>query len=127
MLTEAFSHSLYFWSLAWYADYPWATDFLSNLYAPGYAYPGIDNVNLTQMAVLNAEAVEATTNNNFTGVVTLSNQMNQLANQAVLYLWTFYPALAWTNSAIGVFTSNVQGFYYNPSLNGMYFATMYVT
>jgi hypothetical protein len=53
--------------------------------------------------------------------------MNTLANEDVLYLWTFY-----TTNFITM-TSNVQGLYYNPSINPagpggvgpQYFATLY--
>jgi hypothetical protein len=53
--------------------------------------------------------------------------MNEIANQDVMYLWTFD-----TTNFITM-TSNVQGFYYNPSINPAgpggvgpeYFATLY--
>ena len=125
MLTELFQHSVYFYSLAWYADYPWVTDFTSNIFAPGGAYPGLNNWNISQMQVLNDQALQASASRNYSELVRVTNQMNVLANDMVLYLWTFYPAQAWTNSAVAAFTSNIQGYYYNPSTNGMYFATMY--
>jgi len=52
--------------------------------------------------------------------------MNTLANQEVMYLWEFYPAASGVGSAIGVYTSNLGGYYFNPSLNGQYFASLYV-
>lgn len=66
-------------------------------------------------------------NNNVTGLIAVGNAMNQFANEQVQYLWTIYPSQINGASAIGVFTSNVHGYYFNPSLNGAYFATMYVT
>jgi hypothetical protein len=43
--------------------------------------------------------------------LSVSNAMNTLANKEVMYLWTFYPL------CYIVSTSNVQGYYYNPSLS----------
>jgi len=51
--------------------------------------------------------------------------MCALSNQAVMDIWTFYPAI------VTVMTSNVQGFYFNPGIytssGGMpqYFAALY--
>jgi ABC-type transport system substrate-binding protein len=112
LLTEAFStpSRLYLYSLGWIDDYPWVVDFLGPMFAPSQAYTGSGGWNLTAMADLYQQAVTATEKNNQTGLVQISNMMNALANQDVMYLWTFYS----TNYT--VMTSNVQGFYYNPSL-----------
>ncbi len=125
LLTRLFSRSMYFYSLPWGADYPWVNDMLGNIYAPQGAYPSLDNWNLTQMTVLYAKAVAGTANNNDSEVVAASNAMNQLGNEGVMYLWTFYPTTAWTNSAVAAITSNVHGYFYNPSTEGPYFATFY--
>ncbi len=111
---------------AWTFDYPWATDFLVGLYTPG----GPSNAfgwNFTQMATLSNQMLKADSSDNVSGLIELTNEMNQFANSEVQYLWTVYPSLVSANSAIGVFTSNVHGYYFNPSLNGPYFADMYVT
>lgn len=112
LLTEAFStpSRLYCYSLGWIDDYPWVVDFLGPMFAPAQAYTGSGGWNLTKMANLYSQAVTATEKDNVTGLVAISNAMNLLANQGVMYLWTFYS----TNYV--VMTSNIQGFYYNPSL-----------
>jgi peptide/nickel transport system substrate-binding protein len=112
LLTEAFStpSRLYFYALGWIDDYPWVVDFLGPMFAPTQSYTGSGGWNLTKMADLYQQAVTATEKNNITGLVEVSNLMNTIANQDVMYLWTFYS----TNYTI--MTSNVQGFYYNPSL-----------
>jgi ABC-type transport system substrate-binding protein len=112
LLTEAFStpSRLYIYALGWIDDYPWVVDFLGPMFAPSQSYTGSGGWNLTRMASLYHQAVIATEKNNVTGLVAVSNMMNTLANQGVMYLWTFYS----TNYT--VMTSNVQGFYYNPSL-----------
>ncbi len=112
LLTEAFSSPsrLYLYALGWIDDYPWSVDFLGPMFAPDQAYTGSGGWNLTAMANLYNQAVTATEKNNISGLVKVSDQMNILANQRVMYLWTFYS----TNYV--VMTSNVHGFYYNPSL-----------
>jgi hypothetical protein len=79
------------------------------------------------MATLSNQMLKADSSNNVSGLIAVTNEMNQFANNGVQYLWTVYPSLVSANSAIGVFTSNVHGYYFNPSLNGPYFADMYVT
>ncbi len=46
--------------------------------------------------------------------------MNEISNQAVQYPWTYYPEF------FQAITSNVKGFYYNPSIYGTieYFAAL---
>lgn len=111
MLTEAFGSQLFVYALGWIDDYPWVNDFLGPMYAPNQAYPGPDNWNLTIMANLWAQAQNDAATSNITGLVQVSNMMNTIANQAVMYLWT-------TNTYdILAMTSNVHGFYFNPALS----------
>ena len=113
-------------STAWTFDYPWSVDFLTGLYKPG----GPSNAfgwNFSQMAELSTQMLNADSNNNVSGLIAVGNAMTQFANEEVQYLWTIYPSLVTSGSAVGVFTSNVHGYYFNPSLNGPYFATMYTT
>ena len=122
MLDIAISDQLYMWSIGWHADYPWATALLGPVYAPGNAASTADGWNLTAFGDLYAQAVQATAVDNVTGLVQVSNLMNQLANQEVMYLWTFYP------ETIAVMTSNLHGFFYNVALPlqpGYYFAYFY--
>ena len=117
----------YMYSLGYEQDYPWVTDFLGPMLVPGQAYPGPDGWNLPAMATLYQQAVNASGRGDVQGIIDASNAMNTLANQNVLYLWTFY-----TTNFITM-TSNVQGLYYNPSINPagpggvgpQYFATLY--
>jgi len=117
----------YMYSLGYEQDYPWVTDFLGPMYVPGQAYPGPDGWNLPAMQALYQQAVNASAHGDIAGIIAASNAMNTLANQQVLYLWTFY-----TTNFITM-TSNVQGLYYNPSINPagpggvgpQYFATLY--
>jgi ABC-type transport system substrate-binding protein len=131
LLSEAFaSHTaFYMYALGWIDDYPWVLDFLGPMYAPNQAYPGPDGWNLPVMQNLYNQAVKATQNGNVSGLVAVSNKMNQIANQEVMYLWTFY------SSNFITMTSNVKGFFFNPSLSTAggggvgpeYFATLYIS
>jgi ABC-type oligopeptide transport system substrate-binding subunit len=129
LLTEAFStpSRLAFYALGWIDDYPWVVDFLGPMFAANQAYTGSGGWNIGSLNALYQQAVTATSNNNLTGLVKVSDAMNKIANNMVMYLWTVYSANLIT------MTSNVQGFYYNPSLytaagGGVgpeYFATLY--
>jgi ABC-type transport system substrate-binding protein len=111
MLTEAFGSNLYTYALGWIDDYPWVNDFLGPMYVAGGAYPGPDHWNLTQMTVYWNQAQAASSSDNITGLIKVANLMNELANQAVMYLWT-----GWNYNILAM-TSNVQGFQYNPALS----------
>lgn len=124
MSTLGFSDELYMYMIGgWGDDFPWVTDFLGPMYAPGQVYSYSDGWNFTQMGVLYNEAINASSRGDTQSLVKITNQMNILANQQVMYLWTFYPV------AYNVMTSNIQGFYFNPSLamlpTGFYFASLY--
>jgi ABC-type oligopeptide transport system substrate-binding subunit len=120
MITEAFSGNLYMYALGWLDDYPWAIDYLGPMYAPSQTYPGPDGWNIPQMGTLYQDAVSASAKGDLATIVSDTNAMNTLANQAVMYLWTWYPEFFYT------MTTNVQGFFWNPStiVDGAYFATL---
>ncbi|MDA4114603.1 MAG: ABC transporter substrate-binding protein [Thaumarchaeota archaeon] len=129
LLANAFSvpTHYYMYALGWIDDYPWVLDFLTPMFAPNGAYTGADGWNLAQMATLNSQANAASQSGNIGGIVAASNAMNTLGNKEVMYLWTLY------NVNFVTMTSNVQGFYFNPSLSTAaaagvgpeYFATLY--
>jgi hypothetical protein len=110
MITEAFSGNLYMYALGWLDDYPWSIDFLGPMYAPAQTYPGPDGWNIPEMGTLYRDAVSASASGDLATIVKDTDGMNTLANQAVMYLWTWYPEFFY------VITSVVQGFYWNPSL-----------
>ncbi len=104
-------------------DYPWVLDYIGPMFPPGQIFTSFNNFNLTQMSQLWSELQKVSAANNVSGVVSISNEMNSLANQIVMYQWTLNPEFFY------VMTSNIHGFFYNPSLplqpTGYYFATMY--
>ncbi len=111
LVAQGTSGEYYMYALGWFADYPWVVDFLNPMYAPGGAYTAGDGWNLTSMHTLALQAVAATAIGNDSGLVKVTNMMNQIANQNVMYLWTQYPL------NFLAMTSNVQGFYFNPALS----------
>lgn len=110
MISEAFAGNLYMYALGWLDDYPWAIDFTGPMYAPHQTYPGPDGWNIPEMGTLYKGSVDASASGDLATIVSNTDQMNTIANQAVMYLWTWYPEYYY------VITSTVQGFYWNPSL-----------
>ncbi|HXZ90622.1 MAG TPA: ABC transporter substrate-binding protein, partial [Candidatus Dormibacteraeota bacterium] len=128
MVTEAFSYNLYMWAGFWEDDYPWTIDFLGPMYAPSQALSGPEGWNIPALGTLYKDAVKASALGDDARIISDTNAMNTIANQAVMYLWTFYPLGGWdaTADAVIAFTSNVAGFYWNPStiVDGPYFASL---
>ncbi|MDA4130403.1 MAG: hypothetical protein OK457_06495, partial [Thaumarchaeota archaeon] len=118
---QGFSGQLYMWATAGYVDYPWVADPMQYMLAPGGFWPGPDGWNLTSLGSLNLEMRHQSSINNLSGILSVSNLMNTIANKAVMYLWTFYP------KSFQVVTSNIQGYYFNPALYGnlQYFPALY--
>jgi hypothetical protein len=81
------------------------------------------------MATLFNQAAADSASNNLAGLVSVINQENIVANNAVMYLWTQYPLNFMS------MTSNIQGFYFNAALSTSgaggtgpeYFATLYIS
>jgi len=119
-VVDGFSGYLYFWSSSADADYPWSVDFTGPLYAEYNLFTGPSGWDLAILGNLYNQAFNDTASNNITGLVRVTNMMNEISNQEVQYLWTVYPAF------YQAITSNVKGFYYNPSIYGSieYFAAL---
>jgi ABC-type transport system substrate-binding protein len=108
--TLAYSGYFYSYWGGYINDYPWSSDMLSIAYPAGHVYPGPDGWNVTKLNTLYSQLVAADRTGNIAQNVALSNEMNAVANQEVMYLWTVYP------TAFTVFTSNIKGVYFNPAL-----------
>lgn len=129
MFTYAFSDHL---ALSWSGyvdDYPWAGDFIGGELGGGGQQPAFYGWNYTSLHTLYTEVLQDQASGNNTALVSAINEAALTMNQEVLQLWTFYPLTVngGSSSVIAPFTSNVQGYFYNPSLYGTYFATLYVT
>lgn len=119
-VVDGFSGYLYFWSSSADADYPWSVDFTGPLYGEYNLFTGPSGWDLASLGNLYNQAFNDTATNNITGLVQVTDMMNEISNQAVQYLWTYYPEF------FQAITSNVKGFYYNPSIYGTieYFAAL---
>ncbi len=128
MITEAFSGNLYMYALGWFDDYPWTIDFLGPMYAPAQTYTAPDGWNIPALGTLYQDSVKASGSGDVARLIKDTDEMNTIANQAVMYLWTFYPVGGWNGADDGIiaFTSNVAGFTWNPSTipDGPYFASL---
>jgi ABC-type transport system substrate-binding protein len=124
-ITEQVSGHLYMFVVTVTADYPWSNDLLSTLFVPNAGMDPQDGWSISEMGNLYSIALHGTATNNATEVVEATKAMNSYANNIVMYLWVDYP------TAFTVMTSNVRGYYFNPSLwsgyqSGLvYFATLY--
>ena len=122
-LSNLLSGYFYMYWGVWGNDYPWVIDSLGPMFAPNNDFPGPDGWNLPEMGVLYQQVLVASESGNITGVVSVSNAMNTIANQEVMYLWENFV------QEFQPITSNVHGFYFNPSLGGtfmpQYFASLY--
>jgi ABC-type transport system substrate-binding protein len=116
LFAEGLSDELYLYSSGWSGTPAWITDQLDVIYSPSEA---ADGWNMTTINSLLAQAQTATSTDNVTGLVNISNAINQWANQAVMYMWTIY------SDYFAVYTSNVHGYYYNAYFSSGYFATEY--
>ncbi len=110
MLTQGLSDQLYSSYQTWVVDYPWASNILGAVLAPGHFTAASDGWNLTQMGQLYRQDLVADAQNNVSGLIKVSNAMNALANQAVEYIWVNHP------ETVAIMTSNIKGFTYNPAL-----------
>jgi hypothetical protein len=118
--TESLSNQLYMYALGWFADYPWVLDYLVAIYNPGGSYPSTDGWNIPALGQLYSDAVNASAAGDLARILTDSNAMNTIGNQAVMYLWTQYGLYFYA------YTSNVNGYFWNPSwsIDGPYFVSL---
>jgi ABC-type transport system substrate-binding protein len=128
-LTQAFSEPThyYLYSFGWIDDYPWVLDFTGNMLAFPGTYPGPDGMNFSAITALYQKSLQASATGNTAALIQDSDEMNELSNQNVMYLWTF------DNVNFVTMTSNVHGLYWNTNLGSAasdgvgpeYFATLY--
>ena len=129
MFTQAFSDHLYFSWSGFVQDYPWAGDFITGELGGGGQQTVFYGWNYSSLHTLYEQVSQDQITGNNTALVAHINTLMQLWNNEVLQVWTFYPLTVngGGTSVVAPFTSNVHGFYYNPSLYGLYFATLSVS
>jgi len=129
MFTYAFSDHLEFSWSGYVNDYPWAGDFIGGELGGGGQQPAFYGWNYTGLHSLYSQVLQDQASGNNTALISDINAAALLMNKEVLQIWTFYPLTVngGGSSVIAPFTSNVQGYYYNPSLYGTYFASLYIS
>lgn len=121
LLTQAIENQLYMFEEFSQTTYPYVT---GQLDTPLFLAQ-IDGWNYSVINNLTNEAFAAASANNESALLNYTHELNIYVNQAVELLYTYYPDQPWSGTAIAAITSNVQGYYYNPSINGIYYAGLY--
>jgi ABC-type transport system substrate-binding protein len=115
--TLASKHQIYFYTAGWVADYNHLLDWLGPMFLATGSYPAWHRMNFTAINNLVNDAYDADAKGDLPRLISDNNQIQTIANQAVLYMYTQYPVNYFTESAF------VQGFFYNPATNLEYYAT----
>jgi ABC-type transport system substrate-binding protein len=119
--TLASEHRIYFYWGGWVADYNHLLDWLGPMFLSTGSYPAWNNMNYTALNNLYNDALNADKNGNVQRLIQDNNQMETIANNAVMYMYLFYP-LTYT-----VRSSFLRGVYYNEATAVYYYATCYYT
>lgn len=120
--TLASEHQIYMYEGGWVADYNHVIDWMGPMLQPAGSYPAWNNMNYTVLGQLFKQAISDDAKGDAAGLLATNKQMQQFANNAVIYLWEDYPL------TYAVRSSFLQGFYYNEATAVYYYATCsYVT
>jgi len=117
--TLASRHEIYMYWGGWHADYNHVLNWLGPMLLSTGTYFSWNLWNITALDNLYFEAIEADAAGNMTRLVEISNEMNRITNELVLYLWLWHPMPYFVRSTW------LKGWYYNPMLGAEYIAPMY--
>jgi ABC-type transport system substrate-binding protein len=115
--TLASKHQIYFYWGGWVADYNHLLDWLGPMLLAAGTYPAWNNMNYTALNNLYYDALDADKKGDVQRLLSDNNQMETIANNAVIYMYTTYDV------SYGVRSSFVQGVFYNEATAVPYFAT----
>ncbi len=115
--TLAAKHQIYFYTAGWVADYNHLIDWLSPMFSASGSYPSWHNMNFTALNNLVKDASDADAKGDLPRMISDNNQIENIANQAVMYMYVGYPVNYYPVSSF------VQGFYYNAATNIEYYGT----
>lgn len=119
--TLASKHQIYFYTAGWVADYNHLLDWLGPMFLSTGTYLAWHNFNYPALDALVNDAIDADAKGDAQRLINDNNAIENFANQAVIYLYTDYPAIYWVESSF------VQGFYYNQATAVIYYATQSYT
>jgi len=115
--TLASKHQLYFYRAGWVADYNHLLDWLGPMFLASGSYPSWHNMNYTVLNQLVADASDADAKGDTARLISDNDQIQNYANQAVMYMYIEYPLNYYVESSF------IQGFYYNEATNVEYYGT----
>jgi len=110
-------HQIYMYRSVWIADYNYVIDWLGPGFSASGLYPGWNNLNYTVLNQLYTQATADDAKGDIPGLLATSRQMQQYANNAVLYMYFDYPILYEVRSSF------LRGFYWNEATTVFYYAT----
>jgi ABC-type transport system substrate-binding protein len=113
--TLAAKHQIYMYWGGWVADYNHLLDWLGPMLLASGSYPAWNNFNYTALNDLYYQAVDADARGDVQALIQINNQMETIANEAVIYMYLFVPTV------YAVRTSFLQGYYYNSGTNVYYY------
>jgi ABC-type transport system substrate-binding protein len=117
--TLASKHQIDAYMGGWIADYNHVIDWLMPMYYSKGTYPSWNLWNVTTLDDLYAQAVKADKEGNFTKLVEVTNEMNTVANNLLMYMvW-------WHDTEYFIRSSWLQGWYVNPVYGVDLWSTMY--
>jgi ABC-type transport system substrate-binding protein len=109
-------HQIYLNWGGWINDYNHVLDWLGPMLQAGGTYPAWNNMNYTKLNDLYKQALDADKRGDTQALLKINDEMETLANQAVMYMYTFYALI------YAVRTSYLQGYYWNPATAVYYHA-----
>ncbi|MEM2780832.1 MAG: ABC transporter substrate-binding protein [Candidatus Bathyarchaeia archaeon] len=117
--TLASKHQIDAYMGGWIADYNHVLNWLMPMYYSRGTYPSWNMWNITTLDELYKEAVQADAEGNVTRLIEITNEMNRIANELVMYMvW-------WHDSEYYIRSSWLQGWYVNPVYGVDIWSTMY--
>jgi ABC-type transport system substrate-binding protein len=115
--TMASKHQLYFYWGGWVADYNHLIDWLGPMLMAAGSYPAWNNMNYTTLNQLYTQAISQDAKGDTAGLLATNKQMEQFANNEVIYLYIDYPL------TYAVRSSFLQGFFWNEATTVEYYAS----
>lgn len=115
--TLASKHQIYFYWGGWVADYNHLLDWLGPMLLAAGTYPAWNNMNYTSLNNVYYDALDADRKGDIPRLIQDNNQMETIANNAVIYMYTTY------DLTYGVRSTFLQGVFFNEATAVPYFAT----
>ena len=117
--TLASMHQIDAYVGGWIADYNHVLNWLAPMYVSSGTYPSWNGWNITRLDELYDEAIKADQEGDITRLVEVSNEMNRIANELVMYMLWWHPQTYFVRSEW------LQGWWVNINYGVDLWSTMY--